>query len=164
MRYEAEIEGRRAIVEIEERDGLLKAAVDQTEYDIKVLRPEEGVYMFFLGDRVYEAKAWQSQAGIYNVKIGARLFKTRLIDRKHRRSIPEQFETGKQFLTAPMPGKVVRLLLTPGDAVEAGQGVVVVEAMKMQNEVKSAKAGRVIEVRVKEGATVTANQVLAVVE
>jgi biotin carboxyl carrier protein len=54
--------------------------------------------------------------------------------------------------------------LNPGDEVAAGQGIVVVEAMKMQNEIKSPKAGRVIEVRVVEGATVNANQVLAVVE
>ena len=71
---------------------------------------------------------------------------------------------GRQNLTAPMPGKVVRVLLHSGDEVSAGQGVVVVEAMKMQNEIKSPKTGRVIEVRVAEGATVTANQVLAVVE
>jgi biotin carboxyl carrier protein len=63
-----------------------------------------------------------------------------------------------------MPGKVVRVLLGAGDDVAAGQGVVVVEAMKMQNEIKSPKAGRIIEVRVSEGATVNSNQVLAVVE
>jgi biotin carboxyl carrier protein len=71
---------------------------------------------------------------------------------------------GRQQLTAPMAGKVVRVLLKPNDEVAAGQGVVVVEAMKMQNEIKSPKAGRVIEIRVIEGATVTANQILAIVE
>jgi biotin carboxyl carrier protein len=63
-----------------------------------------------------------------------------------------------------MPGKVVRVLLAEGDEVALGQGVVVVEAMKMQNEIKSPKSGRVIEVRVVEGSTVDANQVLAIVE
>jgi biotin carboxyl carrier protein len=63
-----------------------------------------------------------------------------------------------------MPGRVVRVLLQAGDEVAAGEGVVVVEAMKMQNEIKSPKAGRVLEVRVTQGATVNANQVLAVVE
>jgi len=63
-----------------------------------------------------------------------------------------------------MPGKVVRILLKPGEEVAAGQGVVVVEAMKMQNEVKSTRSGRVSEIRISEGDTVNGNQVLAVVE
>jgi biotin carboxyl carrier protein len=56
------------------------------------------------------------------------------------------------------------VLLGPGDQVSAGQGVLVVEAMKMQNEIKSPKPGRVVEIRVVEGDAVNANQVLAVVE
>ena len=71
---------------------------------------------------------------------------------------------GRQNLVAPMPGKVIRVLVAQGDEVAVGQGVVVVEAMKMQNEIKSPKAGIVVEVRVTAGATVNANQVLAVVE
>ena len=65
---------------------------------------------------------------------------------------------------APMPGKVVRLLCAAGDQVTAGQGVAVVEAMKMQNEVQSPKAGQVLELRVREGQTVNAGEVLAVIE
>ena len=63
-----------------------------------------------------------------------------------------------------MPGKIVRVLVSEGDAVEAGQGVIVVEAMKMQNEVRSPKAGVVVKVAVAEGATVFAGEVLAIVE
>ena len=71
---------------------------------------------------------------------------------------------GRQNVTAPMPGKVIRVLVAAGDAVEAGQGLVAVEAMKMQNEMKSPKAGRVAEMKTKEGAAVTAGDVLVVVE
>ena len=63
-----------------------------------------------------------------------------------------------------MPGKVVRVLVAPGDAVEAGQGLIVVEAMKMQNEMKASRAGRVAAVPAKEGATVAAGDVLATIE
>ena len=63
-----------------------------------------------------------------------------------------------------MPGKVVRVLVEPGDSVEAGQGLVVVEAMKMQNEMKSPKAGRVVEVRTRADAAVAAGEALIVVE
>ena len=63
-----------------------------------------------------------------------------------------------------MPGKVVRILKAVGDEVESGQGVLVVEAMKMQNEVQSPKHGRVAELRVSEGQTVNAGEVMAVIE
>jgi biotin carboxyl carrier protein len=63
-----------------------------------------------------------------------------------------------------MPGKVVRFLVTENSTVEAGQGVVVVEAMKMQNEIKSPKKGRVVKLAVAEGAAVNAGDVLAIVE
>ena len=71
---------------------------------------------------------------------------------------------GRQNIAAMMPGKVVRVLVAMGDAVEAGEGLVVVEAMKMQNEMKSPKAGRVIEVRTRPEATVAAGEVLVVIE
>jgi len=64
---------------------------------------------------------------------------------------------------APMPGKVVRVLVRAGEAVEAGKGVVVVEAMKMQNEVRSPKSGKVERLLVSEGQTVAAGEVLAIV-
>ncbi|MBM3724451.1 MAG: biotin/lipoyl-binding protein [Acidobacteria bacterium] len=63
-----------------------------------------------------------------------------------------------------MPGKVVRVLVQEGDLVEAGQGIAVVEAMKMQNEMKARRGGRVVTVRVAEGAAVAAGEVLAVIE
>jgi biotin carboxyl carrier protein len=63
-----------------------------------------------------------------------------------------------------MPGKVVRVLVEEGATVEAGAGLVVVEAMKMQNELKSPKAGTVTELRAREGTTVNAGDVLAVIE
>jgi len=71
---------------------------------------------------------------------------------------------GPRKLTAPMPGKVVRLLANQGAEVEAGAGILVVEAMKMQNELKSPKKGTIQKILVREGATVNAGDVLAIVE
>jgi biotin carboxyl carrier protein len=71
---------------------------------------------------------------------------------------------GRQEIGASMPGKVIRVLVAAGDAVEEGQGLVVVEAMKMQNEMKSPKAGRVVEIRARPDATVGAGEILVVVE
>jgi biotin carboxyl carrier protein len=164
MKYEAEIDGRRMTVELEERDGRVTAKIDQRAYDLEVLRPEEGVYLISDGARVFEASVSGVGPESLRVEIGNRAFTANIIDRKHRRASAEHGDQGRQQLVAPMPGKVVRVLVKPGDEVKSGQGVVVVEAMKMQNEIKSPKTGRVVEVRVSEGATVNANQVLAVVE
>ena len=71
---------------------------------------------------------------------------------------------GPQRVSAPMPGKVVRVLVNSGDAVKARQGLVVVEAMKMENELRATRDGRVLEVAVKEGQSVDAGAVLLTVE
>src|SRR5258706_10645456 len=72
--------------------------------------------------------------------------------------------TGRQNIKSLMPGKVVRVLVREGDVVEPGIGLVVVEAMKMQNEMKASRAGRVVEVRVRDGDTVVAGEALVVLE
>ena len=72
--------------------------------------------------------------------------------------------SGPQRVLAPMPGKVVRVLVKPGDEVKARQGLVVVEAMKMENELRAARDGRVREIAVAEGQSVDAGAVLLVVE
>lgn len=73
-------------------------------------------------------------------------------------------EAGPRKLIAPMPGKVVRVLVSDASEVEAGQGIMVIEAMKMQNEIKSPKKGRVQKIAVQSGASVNAGDLLAVVE
>ncbi|HEY7546208.1 MAG TPA: biotin/lipoyl-containing protein [Blastocatellia bacterium] len=163
MKYEAEIDGRQISLELDERDDRVSATIEGRGYEVEVLRPEEGVYLFFAGDRVYEARVWKSQTAM-SVRIGDQVFSANIIDRKHRRPSADHSEEGQQTLTAPMPGKVVKVLLKAGDEVAAGQGIVVVEAMKMQNEIKSPKAGRVVKVRVAEGDAVNAGQSLAIVE
>ncbi len=164
MRYEAEIDGRQVSVELDERDGRVSAKIGERDYDLQIARPEESVFLIFDQDQVHETRVWNEGTSALRVQLRDRIFTVNIIDRKHRRATADHTSEGRQQLTAPMPGKVVRVLLEPGDEVAAGQGVVVVEAMKMQNEIKSPKAGRVIEIRATEGATVTANQVLAVVE
>ena len=164
MKYEAEIDGRDIAVEIEDRNGRLIARLGQRSYEVEVIRPEAGVYLLLVGDQVFEARAWTDQTDVIRVSLRGQVYDARIVDRKHRRTAAEHQLEGQVRLMAPMPGKVVRLLLRQGDKVGAGQGVVVVEAMKMQNEVRSPKAGRVIELRVSQGDTVNANQLLAVVE
>ena len=164
MKYEVEIDGRQVTAEIERRGDEISAKIDCRYYELNVVSPERGVFTLFDSDRVYEAHVWSNTETLLRVKIGGNVFSTTVIDRKHRRPTTEHRTEGRQSLTAPMPGKVVRILLSAGDDVTAGQGVLVVEAMKMQNEIKSPKSGRVIEVRVSEGDNVNPNQVLAIVD
>jgi len=80
------------------------------------------------------------------------------------RKAAQQGHVGTVELRAPMPGKVVKVLASEGAEVQANQGILVMEAMKMQNEIKSPKQGVVKRIGVKEGAAVNAGDVLAVVE
>jgi biotin carboxyl carrier protein len=164
MKYEVKIQDRQVTAEIEQRGEHIDAQIDGRHYQLKIVSPEPGIYTVFDSDRVCEARVWTSDQNLFRVKIGGSFFSTSVIDRKHRRAVAEHQTEGRQILIAPMPGKVVRVLLSEGDEVVAGQGVLVVEAMKMQNEIKSPKSGRVIEIRAREGASVNANQVLAVVD
>jgi len=88
-----------------------------------------------------------------------------VVDRRRHQSAGDAAErTGTKRIKAPMPGRVLRVLVAPGDEVTAGQGLVVVEAMKMENELKAPGAGRVTEVAVTEGASVEAGRLLVVIE
>jgi biotin carboxyl carrier protein len=88
-----------------------------------------------------------------------------VIDPKRLRSTQSSgaHHPGAAEIISPMPGKIVRVLVEPGAHVEAGAGVIVVEAMKMQNEMKAPKAGVVVSINAEDGATVNAGDVLAVI-
>ncbi|HYI97650.1 MAG TPA: biotin/lipoyl-containing protein [Bryobacteraceae bacterium] len=125
-----------------------------------------------VGEGVREASVLEVEPGVYSVLIAGGSFEIRAneIDviiedpREPRKAVALAGLEGRQTITAPMPGKVIRLLVAEGEEVRRGQGLVVIEAMKMQNELKSPKDGRVTSLPAEEGAAVGAGQVLAVVE
>jgi len=165
MKYQAEIAGERRQIELQNRDGRITASIDGRTYDVELHCPEPGVYLLLVGGRVYEVRITGNSAEAkFDAHVGSELFPVQIIDPKHLRRSATSGAEGRQQLVAPMPGKVVRVLLAAGDEVEVGQGVVVIEAMKMQNEIKSPKKGKIIEIRVAEGQTVNAGEVLAVVD
>ena len=86
------------------------------------------------------------------------------IDASRRRGKTARHADGEQRITAPMPGRIVRVLANVGDDVELRQPVIVIEAMKMENELRAPKAGRVKEVAVEAGASVEAGRLLVVIE
>jgi biotin carboxyl carrier protein len=126
--------------------------------------PEPGVYSVLMDGRSYDACVEETPAGLV-VSIDGFRFEIAARDpRRWSRKSAGRGGEGVQTIATPMPGKVVRVLVAPGDSVEAGQGIAVVEAMKMQNEMKASRAGKVLSVPAKEGATVAAGEVLATIE
>ena len=125
---------------------------------------EPGVYSVLVEGRSFEVRVVPTPDGL-QVYAGGRQLSVEVRDpRDASRHSRAASGSGRQNISTPMPGKVVRLLVSEGDAVEAGQGLVVVEAMKMQNEMKASRAGRVVEVRVRGGETVGAGDTLVVLE
>ncbi len=137
---------------------------DAPERTADVEQPEPDVYSVLLDGRMYDARVEKTADGLVVVIDGYR-FEIDVRDpRRWSRKDAARGGEGIQTVVSPMPGKVVRILVSPGDEVAAGQGLMVVEAMKMQNEMKAARAGRILTVTVKEGATVVAGEVLATIE
>jgi biotin carboxyl carrier protein len=125
---------------------------------------EPCVYSVLMDGRSYDARVEETPAGLVVVIDGYR-FEIEVRDpRRWSRKAGARAREGIQTVAAPMPGKVVRVLVAPGEAVEAGQGLLVVEAMKMQNEMKASRAGRILTVTAKEGAAVSAGEILATME
>ncbi len=122
-----------------------------------------GVYSILLDGVSHEVRVAPAPDGSLILQTGHHEFKAEIADprawsgRRHGHVEAE----GRQQIIAPMPGKVVRLLVKAGDEVKAGQGLLVVEAMKMQNEVRSPKTGKVERLLAKEGQPVNAGEVLA---
>ena len=165
MKLEVELGGFNHELEFEEDSGRFRLDIAGQSFSGELSRPEPGTYTFYIGDRVADARVSKlTGTDEFRVSIGGVSREVRVVDRKHRSAGHDAGVEGKQTLVAPMPGKIVELLAGPGDAVSRGQGVIVVEAMKMQNEVKSPKDGVIAEVRVAAGDTVTAGQVLVVIE
>ena len=129
-----------------------------------LLEVEPGIYSVLVNGASYEVKVVPGPNGFYVDLLGARNVVEVCDPRAASRRGSAGLGDGRQSISAPMPGKVVRVLAQEGDEVEAGAGILVVEAMKMQNEVKAAKAGRVLFVKAKEGDTVAAGEVLAAIE
>jgi biotin carboxyl carrier protein len=125
-----------------------------------VIETSPGVYSV-----LWEGNSYEARVSGGHIAIGDSIFEFEIEDpRQWKRSQSAVGAHGPVTITAPMPGKVVRILVAEGDEVTAGQGIVVVEAMKMQNELKSPRDGRVTGIRVRENEGVVAGAVLALIE
>lgn len=161
-----EMDGRQRKVRLEQdAEGCMLAWLDDepVEVDAQLLRP--GVLSMIVAGRAYRVVLEEAVEEMA-VHVGRERFAYRVNDPRSLRSRRRGGESGDGPVTlkASMPGRVVRVVHARGDAVAAGHGVLVIEAMKMQNEVKSPKDGTVVQLMVAAGDTVSAGQVLAVIE
>lgn len=166
MIYDVVIEGTTHRVELTMRESTWVCKVDDAMMEVDAAFTARDVMSILLGGKAYEIKRERSLSGETHMIVGSVRYASEVQDPrslKTRRAKAGAAE-GPQKLTAPMPGKIVRILLPEKSAVETGQGVIVVEAMKMQNELKSPKKGVVAKVLVAEGTTVNAGDALVIIE
>jgi biotin carboxyl carrier protein len=167
MRFEVLVNGRLRSLELNAAAGdrgSLEFTLDSEPAIADVVEVEPGVYSILLHGGSYEAKVTPGAESCTVEVRGVRYEVTVRDPRRLQRAGSAPGSAGRQRVVSPMPGKVVRVLVHEGEEVAAGQGLVVVEAMKMQNEIRSPKAGRVVAMRALEGTTVTAGETLAEVE
>ena len=163
MKLKLVINGSETEAEIVTPPPACRFRFDGQERSADVEIPEPGIYSVLLDGRSYDASVERTERALIVTVEGSR-FEIEVRDpRRWSRGAGAAEREGHEILTAPMPGKVVRVLVAPGDAVEPGQGIVVVEAMKMQNEIKCSRTGKVLAVSAREGATVAAGEALATV-
>lgn len=163
MTYDIAIDGKNYQLELQQADGRWACRLDGREVELDAVLARPDVLSIRIGNNAYEVKCERVGSELH-LWVGSMRFAAEVRDPRSLRSRTRTADDhGPRKLTAPMPGKVVRVLAAQGAEVEAGAGVLVVEAMKMQNEVKSPKKGTVQRILVNEGAAVNAGDVLAIV-
>ncbi len=169
MRYEVQLASssgeKKRVIELEREAAGWRVTLDGRPVAVDAVEVAPNIVSILLEGQSFEISVTPSPDGKLKLQTGSREFTAEVIDprawsgRRHGNVEAE----GRQQIVAPMPGKVVRLLVKAGDHVEAGQGLLVVEAMKMQNEIRSPKSGTLERVLAKEGQPVNAGEVLCVV-
>jgi biotin carboxyl carrier protein len=165
MRYLAVSRGQNHQVVVERAEGGWHVRLDDREMVADVLALGPSLYSLLVDGRSYEVDVLEVQGALV-VHVSGQPFRVELRSELEA-ALPAAgggAASRGETVSAPMPGKVLRLLARAGDILQPGDGVAVIEAMKMENELKAVSGGRVREVRVAEGKPVNAGDVVAVLE
>jgi biotin carboxyl carrier protein len=147
--------------------GMYEVVIGDRTFHVDAAVLEHGTVSLIVDDQSYGVELEPAGASGLNLLVKESIFSLEILDERRlrmRRATAGFAVEGKVSVLAPMPGKLVKVLVKAGEVVTEGQGLVVVEAMKMENELRSPKAGKVVEVRVKEGETVEGGAKLLTVE
>lgn len=166
MKFEVRIGASTRRVELHRDADRWRISLDGLPLNADATEISPNVFSVLLNGQSHEIHIHPQPGGALTLQAGKHEFIAEVLDPRawrgrHHGHIEAE---GRQEITAPMPGKVIRVLVKTGDKVQAGQGILVVEAMKMQNEVRSPKTGKVGRVLTEEGQPVNAGQVLAWIE
>ena len=167
MAFVAKLGEQTYTVEIEETGkGLYRVSVDGNEFFVDGKKTGRTNYSLIVDNRSFEIEVDNAEDE-YRVLVDGRNYHVNLVDERRVRVGGAQSDLqleGRQRVSVPMPGKVIEVLVSEGESVEKGQGLVIVEAMKMENEVRSPITGEVKEIKVKPGDAVEGGAVLLVIE
>ena len=177
MKFIATMDGAQHTVEVErdaENPSLYRMSLDGKPFDVDARRMPSQIVSMLLDHKSYDvdleriSKRSETLDGRVHVRVRGRVLRFEMLDERRLKMKEAQgFRNdvgGAATIDSPMPGKVIKILAKEGDEVKQGQGIVVVEAMKMENELKSPKDGVLKEIKVKEGDAVEAGARLAVIE
>jgi acetyl/propionyl-CoA carboxylase alpha subunit len=164
VKYVATVGNESCTADVVGGDGRYRVTVGEAQWDVDVGTATPGIYSMLIGGVSYVADV-VDRDGICVVEVGGERYEI-LVEEQTRHIIRTRGRggaaAGDRTLTAPLPGKISRVAVRPGDAVNAGDILLVIEAMKMENEFRAAGAGTVAEVRVAAGQAVNAGDVLIV--
>ena len=168
MTMDIAIGERTHVVDVTKRGNTYDAVVNGITQTVDVARAGDALSLL-IGTRSFEIRMFEQPDGVLIIHVNGRAVAARVPARargwrRSGRGETHDTGTGPYRVVAPMPGRVVKVLVKPGDTVSARQGLVVVEAMKMENELRAPRAGTVSEIRVGQGMSVEANPVLVIVE
>jgi len=170
MKFEIDLSGpdgkKKHLLEFTPKGANCEFTLDGQPVEADAVQISPNTVSVLLGGRSFEIHLTRSIDGRLKLQCGPHEYSAEVLDPRAWRGRKQgalEVE-GRAEILAPMPGKVIRLLVAAGDAVEAGAGLLVVEAMKMQNEIRSPKRGKVERLLAKEGQNVNAGDVLAWVD
>lgn len=168
-KLDATINGQSVKLDITTDGERLTATIDDRRYELLLTTQDDGTYLITHHHKVYECFAGRSAGSdeATTIFIGNRSYDVTVTDPKRlgaNSATGAGLARGQAVIRAPMPGRIVRVMVEAGATVAAGDGLIVVEAMKMQNELKAPKAGVVLSINAENGATVAAGDVLVTIE
>lgn len=166
MAYIASSRGQAHRLDVHQDSAGLHVHLDDREVPVDVLQVGPSLYSLLIDGRSYEIDVLEMD-GAFVVLVNGQPFRVEIqrgrAGRVRPRTRTAAVPAGEQHISAPMPGRVVKLLVKVGEGVQEGDGIVVVEAMKMENELKASAAGTIREIRTQEGKTVNGGDVLVVI-
>jgi biotin carboxyl carrier protein len=165
MKFEAELEGQTIAIEVTGQDGRYRIAVGDEVSEVDARQGAEGIWSLLVGPLSHVVDV-SERDGVSLVEVDGEIYRIRIEEETRYiiRTRGGKAGTGGQVLRAPMPGKVVLVEVEVGQAVKPGDGLIVLEAMKMENEFRATAAGTVKEIRAQPGQAVNAGDPLVVIE